>query len=85
MGSPYFLIFRIPDPRHFVIQFQALISRIPHHFMIFKKIKIKKKSKNQKIFTICFPHFYKKLICIENVISMREKHHNFMLKKWTFK
>ena len=71
MGSPYH-DFRMPDPCYLVIQFQALTSRIPHHFMIFKKIK--------KIFTICFSHFYKKLICMENVISMREKHHNFMKK-----
>ena len=75
---PIFPDFRIPDPRYFVIQFQVLISRIPHHFMIFKKKNIHIK----EIFKIYFSHFYKKLICIENVISMREKHLK-MLKKWT--
>ena len=39
---PAFRDFRIRDPRYFVIQFQTLISWIPHHFMIFKKKNVNK-------------------------------------------
>ena len=42
-GIPAFRDFTIRDPLYFVIQFQASISWIPHHFMILKK-KIKKKN-----------------------------------------
>ena len=52
-GSLQFVVFRIRDPHYFVIQFQALISRIPYHFMIFKK-KSKKISKKFQIFFLTF-------------------------------
>ena len=46
-GIPAFRDFTIRDPLYFVIQFQALNSWIPLHFMILKK---KSKKKNPKIF-----------------------------------